>query len=110
MSGMFQFGLEKADFEVITARDGVEGFDMAKNKLPDAILCDVLMPNLDGFGALQKLKENPATKSIPVIMLTSLSHPDDIERAKELGAATFLIKSETLPSDAPKKIKAVLSK
>jgi CheY-like chemotaxis protein len=110
LSGMFQFGLERAGFDVIVARDGIEGYDMARARLPDAILCDVMMPNLDGFGTLQKLKEDPATKDIPVIMLTSLSHQDDIDRAKEMGAATYLIKSETLPNEAPKKIRAVLKK
>jgi two-component system, sensor histidine kinase and response regulator len=110
LSDLFRFGLERADFEVLVARDGIEGYELAKTKAPDIILCDVVMPNLDGFGVLQKLKDDPVTKDIPVIMLTSLSHPEDIQRAKEMGAASYMIKSQTLPNETPQKVRSLLKK
>jgi CheY-like chemotaxis protein len=79
-------------YEVLTAGLGVEGFDKAKNDHPDLILLDVLMPEMDGYEVLEKLKQDEKTRNIPVIMMTVKCHKDDMLRAVHLGAADYLVK------------------
>lgn len=110
ISGMYATRLMNDGFVVVTAIDGVAGIQAAAKEMPDVILCDVLMPKLDGFETLKKLKEDPALKSIPVMMLTSLGQKEDVARGLEMGAADYLVKTNTLPIDASDKIKKLLKK
>lgn len=108
ISGMYATRLMNDGYIVVTALDGVAGIEAASKERPDVILCDVLMPKLDGFETLKKLKENPALKSIPVMMLTSMGQKEDVARGLEMGAADYLVKTNTLPIDASDKIKKLL--
>ena len=69
--------LHKRDYEVITAFDGMEGLLKAQEEKPDLIVLDIVMPKLDGYEVCHRLQENPATKHIPVIMLTVKGQVDD---------------------------------
>ena len=69
--------LHKRDYEVITAFDGMEGLLKAQSEKPDLIVLDIVMPKLDGYEVCHRLQENPATKHIPVIMLTIKGQVDD---------------------------------
>ena len=69
--------LHKRDYEVITAFDGMEGLLKAQAEKPDLIVLDIVMPKLDGYEVCHRLQENPATKHIPVIMLTVKGQVDD---------------------------------
>jgi len=109
LSGIYATKLDIDGFEVVSARDGEEGVKAAAKELPDLILLDVLMPKLDGFEALKKLKEDPATKDIPVIMLTNLGQKEDVEKGLQLGAVDYLIKAHFVPAEAVEKIKKVLN-
>ena len=84
--------IRNGGFETLCARDGREGVELAGRELPALIIMDVTMPELDGFGALQLLKQSPATQNIPVIMLTSRGHTLTRQQAKESGAALLLTK------------------
>ena len=84
--------LKQADYEILTAYDGLEGLEKAQKEKPDLILLDILMPNMDGYQTLQKLKEEESTKSIPVIMLTAKSQVDDVTKAADLGANDYIVK------------------
>ncbi|MDA1096889.1 MAG: response regulator [Chloroflexi bacterium] len=84
--------LEDAGYEVIEARDGVEGVAKAQSELPDLILLDVMMPRMDGFAALKAIKADPATKSIPVIMVTARGGRNDAESARSAGAFDYIKK------------------
>jgi len=84
--------LEANNYDIVTACDGIEGVEKAQKEKPDLILLDVLMPNLDGFQTLEKLKENSQTKLIPVIMLTAKDQLADITKAIELGANDYIVK------------------
>ena len=84
--------LSKAGFEVSTAADGEEALKVAGDKLPDIILLDMLLPKLSGPDVLKALKANPATRGIPVIVLTSLSQKNE-EKLLHEGAAAYFEKS-----------------
>ena len=79
-------------YDVIAASSGMEALKLAQEQLPDIILLDVMMPEMDGFETCAKLKSNPATKHIPVIMVTALSDTRDKVRGLEAGADEFLSK------------------
>lgn len=81
-------------YNVMAALDGELGINMARQKLPDLILLDIILPKKNGFDVLKELKNDPTTKSIPVIVLTNLSQMGDISKIMELGVTTYLIKSD----------------
>ncbi len=109
LSGIYATKLDMDGFQVVTARDGEEGYKAAAKEKPDLILLDVLMPKLDGFETLKKLKDDPATHNIPVIMLTNLGQKEDIEKGMQEGAVDYLIKAHFVPAEAEAKIKKVLN-
>ena len=87
--------LKLLDVDVITAVNGQEGIEKAEKEKPDLILLDSTMPVMDGIEALAALKANPATKDIPVVMLSAGSDKDNVARARQLGALTFIPKPFT---------------
>ena len=87
--------LKPLNVEVITAINGQEGIEKAEKEKPDLILLDATMPVMDGIEALAALKANPATKDIPVVMLSADSGKDNVERATQLGALRFISKPFT---------------
>jgi len=97
MSRMYQkiFTFEK--YDVKTAMDGVEGLEKAREIKPMLILLDVMMPKMNGIQVLEKLKSDPDTKHIPVIMLTNLAGEKDAETALLKGAVKYIVKSEYDP-------------
>ncbi len=84
--------LEKHGFQVSVASDGREGVTMARQLLPDLILMDVVMPELNGFQATRELTRNEVTENIPVIMVTSKDAPTDTVWAKRQGAQDYVVK------------------
>jgi two-component system, OmpR family, alkaline phosphatase synthesis response regulator PhoP len=84
--------LEELGCELRTAADGVEAMERIREKTPDLVLLDVMMPRMSGFQTCQKIRANPATKETPVLMVTALTETSDVERALDLGADDFLTK------------------
>jgi CheY-like chemotaxis protein len=84
--------LELADYNVITAANGKSGLAIAKQELPDIIICDIMMPEMDGYGVLQNLAQDPATQHIPFIFLSAKTEHKDIRRGMDLGADDYLTK------------------
>jgi len=80
------------DFHVISAKNGLIGVQLAQEQIPDLILCDVMMPGLDGYGVLTTLRQNPATAAIPFIFTTAKA---DLHQGIELGADDYLTKPFT---------------
>jgi len=110
LSGMYVKKLTLEGFDVQLASDGESGLRQAKAVKPDIILLDIILPKLDGFHVLEGVKQDPATKQIPVIMLTNLGARDDVERGLRLGALDYLIKAHFMPSEVVDKVKKILSK
>ncbi|MFB2896838.1 response regulator [Aerosakkonemataceae cyanobacterium BLCC-F50] len=88
--------LESEDFDVIGAKNGAIGIQEAKNQLPDLILCDIMMPDMDGYSVLSELQEDPLTVIIPFIFLTAKTERDDLRLAMELGADDYITKPCTV--------------
>ncbi|MCD6011828.1 MAG: response regulator [Flavipsychrobacter sp.] len=84
--------LTLSDYKVITAPNGKEGITMAQSKQPDLIICDIMMPGIDGYGVLHVLHKEPETQKIPFIFLTSKSERSDFRAAMELGADDYITK------------------
>jgi two-component system cell cycle response regulator len=89
---LLQAKLEAQYYTVIQAENGPQAIEVAKNELPDIILLDVMMPGMDGYEVCRRLKEDPATAFIPVVMVTALSDTEDRVRGLEAGAEDFLTK------------------
>ncbi|GBC98139.1 Alkaline phosphatase synthesis transcriptional regulatory protein PhoP [bacterium HR17] len=89
---LVQVNLERQGYEVLTAYDGVECLEKAKAEKPDLIVLDVMMPRMDGFEALQRLKSDPETNHIPVIMLTARAQDRDVLQGYTYGADLYLTK------------------
>lgn len=84
--------LELADFTVYTADNGKKGVELAQAKTPDIILCDIMMPELDGYGVLYLLSKNESTADIPFIFLTAKAERTDMRKGMEMGADDYLTK------------------
>ena len=95
-------------FEVLSALDGEKGLGLAKSEKPDLVILDIILPKKDGYEVLTEIKNSEETKNIPVILLTNLESPEDIDRAFEKGASTYLVKSNYRLEEVVKKIKGTL--
>jgi DNA-binding response OmpR family regulator len=89
--------LERLGHSISSADNGVAALDQAREIRPDLILLDVMLPMLNGFQVLQRLKADPATAAIPVLMLTARGHERDIVAGLEGGADDYLIKPFSFP-------------
>lgn len=89
---VIQTALSKEGYEVIIAHDGIEGLKMTFSELPDLIICDSVMPRMDGYGLKNAVHGNPATDSIPIILLTSKASGEDEQKALEAGFLDFIPK------------------
>jgi CheY-like chemotaxis protein len=79
-------------YEVVETEDGPSALRALAQQLPDVILLDVMMPGMNGYAVFERLREDPRTKPIPVIMLTALAQRADVERAVELGVEGYVTK------------------
>lgn len=100
--------LIKEGYEVSEAVDGEEGIKKVKDEKPTLVLLDLILPGIDGFEVLSKIKEDPGLSSIPVIILSNLGQKEDIERGLKLGAVDYLIKAHFTPGEIIDKIKNIL--
>ena len=95
------------NFDVVEAEDGKQAIDIANTQQPDVILMDMMMPRMDGLTACQVIKNDPATKSIPVIMVTAIGFELNIKLSQQMGATGYVTKPFT-PNDLLDKIMQVL--
>jgi len=105
---MYEERLRSEGFEIIQATNGEEAMQKAQESHPNVILLDIMMPKVNGFDVLKQLKADSELKNIPVIILTALIQDVDKEQGKSLGAADYIVKSETMPGEVIVKIKNVI--
>jgi CheY-like chemotaxis protein len=96
-------------FEVMKAKDGVEGLDIATRENPDVIFTGIVMPRMDGFTMIESLKKNVQTAAIPVVISSHMGREADRQRANVLGAKDFIIRDVTPPNEAVKRVKSLFS-
>jgi DNA-binding response OmpR family regulator len=106
---MYEQRLVDGEFEVITATNGEACLHLLEQCTPEAIALDLVMPGLDGFGVLRRLKQDPNWRDIPVLVFSNRGAPEDIDTAIELGAAAYLVKTQSTPTDLVEKIEAMLA-
>ncbi len=102
--------LNKEGFSTLEAVDGESGIQLVEQKNPQMLLLDLLLPGMDGFEVLRRLKENKATASVPVIVLSNLGQQEDTDRVSKLGAEDFLVKAKFTPGEIVDKVKDILNK
>jgi len=107
---MYRAKLEVDGFEVYVASDGDAGFMVAKSSLPDLVLLDILMPKVDGYSMLKKMKKDEVVKNIPVVIFSNLSQKEEIEKGFRLGAKDYIIKTSITPSELVERVKEFLEK
>lgn len=104
LTGLYKTAFEKEGFTVLVSHDGQGGLQIAKEKKPEVILLDYLMSGMNGLQVLENLKTDPATKNITVIMLSVSGDEDKKNKAKELGAKDYMVKSDLSVGDIVKNV------
>lgn len=108
LSQMYATKLDLEGFTVREATTGLQGLKSLQKEKPDMVLLDLNLPEMNGFEVLQKMKEDPNLKDIPVLVLTNYAQKDNIDRCLDLGAEDYLIKAHFVPSEVIGKIKNIL--
>ena len=107
--GLVSFRLERSGYEVAAAKDGEEALRLARELSPALVVLDVMMPRLDGYEVARRLREDEATRGIPVILLTALAQEADVARGFESGADDYLRKPFS-PQELAARVQAVLGR
>jgi CheY-like chemotaxis protein len=101
---LYRLKLTLDDYNVVTAMNGPEGLDKAESEKPELIFLDIKMPGMDGFEVIKKLRTNPVTKEIPVVILSNFDEESMVEKGLSLGANEYLIKSHFSPASLSEKL------
>jgi two-component system phosphate regulon response regulator PhoB len=104
---LIRYNLKKAKFRVLTAQDGAEGFSMAVTDRPDAVVLDIMLPRLNGFEVLKKLKADSRSESIPILILSAKGEAESRIKGLQLGADDFMPKPFS-PKELVLRIQALL--
>jgi DNA-binding response OmpR family regulator len=105
LANAYKVRMEAEGFDVYHCPDGEQAMQKAIEYHPNLILLDIMMPRISGFDVLDILRNTPETAHAKIIILTALSQPSDRQRAKDLGADDFLVKSQAIIADVMKRIR-----
>ena len=108
LSEIMHRAFQQAEFDVFSARTGEEGIEQVKTLRPQVIVLDILLPDIDGFEVLKRIKQDEAGKKAQVILLSNLDEVGDMERALSLGATTYLVKAHYTPQQIIDRVKMML--
>jgi len=100
--------LLKEGYDIAEAVDGEKGIKSVKDEKPDLVLLDLILPGIDGFEVLSRIKSDPLLAQTPVIILSNLGQKDDIDRGLKIGATDYMIKAHFTPAEIIEKIKKIL--
>lgn len=106
---LIKVNLKLAGYEIVQAFDGIQGFALAKQELPNLVILDVMMPNVDGYTVAQRIRQNDTTKDIPILMLTALSDIEDKGRGFAIGIDDYLVKPFDM-EELKMRVKAILKR
>jgi CheY-like chemotaxis protein len=105
LTNLLQKKLTKEGYEVLVARNGLEGLKLMREIKPDLVLLDIIMPKMGGFEVMEEMNRDLELSSIPVIIISNSGQPVELDKAKELGAKDWLIKTEFDPKEVIEKVK-----
>lgn len=105
MYTLLQKKLTAEGYDVSVSRDGEEGLKKIKEGKPDLILLDIVMPKKGGFEVMEEMQKNESLRNIPIIIISNSGQPVELDKAKELGAKDWLIKTEFDPQEVIEKVK-----
>lgn len=94
--------------QVLSAENGEVGLKVAEESLPDLVVLDIMMPKMDGFGVLEKLRADPRLAKIPILVYSNLAKEEEMARAQKMGATEFIVKANLSPTEMIEKIKTYL--
>ncbi len=105
---VYERKISRSGFEVVTARDGIMGWEVLKKEFPDIALIDILMPKMNGIELMKKMKEDEELSKIPVIVLTNLEDYETVKKISDLQSRFYLVKALFSPQKVVDLIKEVL--
>ena len=108
LQNIYQTKLLAEGYSVATASDGKEAFDRIRERIPDIILLDIVMPRMDGLEFLKIARKDTDLAKIPIIVMTNLGQDEDRQQCEKLGAKRFLVKTETSIDDLASIVREVL--
>ncbi|MBI1888979.1 MAG: response regulator transcription factor [Candidatus Spechtbacteria bacterium] len=108
LSEIYVTKFHEAGFMAVVAEDGVFGLEKVKEVRPDIVILDIVMPNMDGFELLRKIKKDEDLKFTPVVILSNLGEQENVEKGFGLGAADYIIKAHYTPTEVVAKVKEIL--
>lgn len=100
--------IQKEGYDIAEAVDGEKGIKGVKDAKPDLVLLDLILPGIDGFEVLSRIKADPETSKIPVIILSNLGQKEDIDRGLKMGAIDYMIKAHFTPAEIINKVRGIL--
>ncbi|MEK7658694.1 MAG: response regulator [Patescibacteria group bacterium] len=107
LRGLISKKLLAEDFKISVAVDGGEAVKKIKEEKPDLILLDLILPVMNGFEVLSKIKKDSSINSIPVVILSNLGEKEDIDKGLELGAIDYFVKAQLTPEEIVVKVKNI---
>jgi len=110
LANAYRVKLTKASYQVAVAADGDEALSALLEDSYDLIILDLVLPKVDGFVVLSKIKKDPRFSKIPIIVVSNLSQAEDIKKAKSLGASDYIVKTDLSIKEVLAKITSVLGK
>lgn len=110
LTDIYTTKFKQANFKVEVATDGEEALAKLKAKTPDLVVLDLVLPRIDGWEILSKIKANPKLKNLKVVVLSNLGRKEEVEKGLKLGATKYLIKAHYTPSQVVEEVKRCLEK
>ena len=106
---MYKIRFEQEGYEILVAGDGLAGFELAKKEKPDLVLLDLVLPRLDGFKVLAKIRKEPGINKTKVFILSNLGQSDEVDRGLAGGADGYFIKANLTPTQLAEKVNAIFN-
>ena len=101
---------QKSDYEVSVAKNAEEAEEVLASSVPNVVLLDIILPGVNGLEILKKIKSNPKTKEVPVVIFSNLGSNQEIKEAMDLGATKYIVKANLTPDLVVEEINKLLSK
>ena len=105
---MYMTKFKAEGFNIIHAKDGMDGWEKIKSEKPDMVILDVMMPRMSGKDLLKAIRMTEGIKNLPILMMSNINNPKEIEELKKYGVKEFLVKADNTPNQIVTKVKQYL--